>query len=372
MYQFIQHQTQLPPLLALMARSQCCYLDTEFIRMRTRYPILGLLQLNLDGHIFLIDPLTVDLTEVWNTLFDIQTLVLHSGNEDISLLFHYAQRTDLKQVFDTQIALFFLDYGQNMGYQASLEECLGIQIFKHEARSNWLARPLTQQQLSYASNDVFYLPELAEHLIEQLKHYGLYDYVLQDSYSLSREIATVTPIEQLYLNYARVSFSPRQLAQLKQLTEWRELLSIEKNIPPSFILKSNELVNLIHHQPKNEYQVSQLLGDSSHSKRYLGVILKLLYKLPPKREYPARIIPAYRPSAEARQAIDELIEQTANDLDIACDVLMRKKWMMDLQEIVTSGKPLDTLPDFLLRWRYAIITQPILQILYDDKNASQL
>lgn len=372
MYQFIQHQTQLPPLLDLMAKSECCYLDTEFIRMRTRYPILGLLQLNLDGQIFLIDPLTLDLTDVWNALFNIQTLVLHSGNEDISLLFHYAQRTDLKQVFDTQIALFFLDYGQNMGYQASLEECLGIHIFKHEARSNWLARPLTQQQLSYASNDVFYLPELAEHLTEQLKHYGLYDYVLQDSYSLSREIATVTPIEQLYLNYARVSFSPRQLAQLKQLTEWRELLSIEKNIPPSFILKSNELVNLIHHQPKNEYQVSQLLGDSSHSKRYLGVILKLLYKLPPKREYPARIIPAYRPSAEARQAIDELIEHTANDLDIACDVLMRKKWMMDLQEIVTSGKPLDTLPDFLLRWRYAIITQPILQILYDDKNASQL
>lgn len=367
MFTLIQQQHDLMTLLDVMKRHDIYSVDTEFVRTKTRYPQLGLLQLNVNQHVYLIDPLHVKLDPFWQVLFSAKQLIFHSCNEDINVLLHYSKAKHLTQVFDTQIGLAFLGYGKNMGYQQSLEELFDITIYKYEARSNWLIRPLSPPQLDYASNDVVYLPKLAEHIKHQLIQKKLYDFVLADCTHVVDEIIYTPPLEQLYLSVARSSHNRRQLAQLRQLTQWREEQSIRLDLPPSFILKNKEMLDLVRFQPKDEYAISQLLDPDSRTRRFIPSLLAQLYRLPHKHQYPLHLPTAYRPSSvDVDQHIQHLIQKTAHELNIPADILIRKKWLNDLYNHITRSQDEQDLPDFLLSWRYDIITQPLLKLMYKD------
>lgn len=367
MYQLIVEQQQLTSVLDVLQQAQTCYLDTEFIRQRTRYAQIALLQLNIAGEVFLIDPLSVDLSDFWLRLLHCPQVILHSCNEDVSLIDYHLKQLQCPQrihrIFDTQLGLEFLGYGISIGYQSALEQCLNISINKQEARSNWLARPLTPQQLEYAYHDVYYLPQLMDYIVEQLHQRNIYQFVLEDCRDLAHEIVHEIPLERLYLQYARSSHSPRQLAQLQQLTQWREQSSIERNVPPSFIMKNEQLLNLVKCQPKNEQEVASLLDKKSIAHYLPGTVLRLLYKLPNKKDYPVRIQRANAPSKAVQQEIEQLIQETAKQLQMPASCLMRKKWLNDLYQFIPTLHQINTLPDFLLGWRYDIITRPILQRL---------
>lgn len=369
MYQLILQQAQLELVIDLMQQAKTCYLDTEFIRQITRHAQLALLQLNVSGQIFLIDPLNVDLKDFWQVLLQVEQVVFHSCNEDISLIdYHLKQQSHqcLEHIFDTQIGLEFLGYGLSVGYQSALEQCLSININKQETRSNWLARPLTVEQLRYAYYDVYYLPQLMKYVREQLENYSIYQYVIEDCHCLAREIAYEIPANQVYLQYARSWHSPRQLAQLQQITTWREDCSIKLNIPPSFVLKSDEILKLVQRQPKNEQEIAQLLQKNPLSPLSYATILKLLYKLPAKKDYPQRIKKEHHIPKQKMLDVEHLISQTAEQYHLPTQCLMRKKWLNDLYAFEPTLHQIDTLPAFLLGWRYDIITRPILQHLYGE------
>lgn len=367
MYTLINESSQLNALIELMTQHDTYYLDTEFIRTKTRYPKLGLLQLNVNQQIFIIDPLKLNLTSFWNQLFQAKKNVIHSCGEDVNLIVHYAKRTDLNNVFDTQIGLSFLGYGNSMGYQAALDEILNVQIYKYESRSDWLARPLSDLQLDYAANDVIHLYDLANVIQQELISLGHYERVLQDSQCFVKNLLKQTPIEQLYLDLARPSHTRRELAQIQQLCRWREELSIELDIPTPFILKNHELLMIVQKQPENERMLDNLLEKSSRSRRYLHPILKNLYKLPPAKDWPQRLEYPYSLSEQQQTQVNELIQHQADELNVSVDVLMRKKWLSELLYNVTTTFNEQRLNPYLLGWRYDIITQPILKLLYNSK-----
>ncbi|MGL6082957.1 MAG: ribonuclease D, partial [Gammaproteobacteria bacterium] len=117
MFQFIQHQNDLYPVLNLMDQSSVYGLDTEFIKVDTLWPKLGVFQINVDNKVYLLDGTTLDLTEFFNKVFNAQQNIFHACSEDIDLLYHYTQKKSLTNVFDTQVGMSFLGHGLQVSYQ---------------------------------------------------------------------------------------------------------------------------------------------------------------------------------------------------------------------------------------------------------------
>ncbi|MGA6135592.1 ribonuclease D [Acinetobacter dispersus] len=368
MFQFIQQQNDLAVLLSQMEQCSVYALDTEFIKVDTLYPKLGVCQINLNGQIVLLDGASLDFTEFWPKIFAAQQNVFHACSEDIDLIYHYADQKPLNNVFDTQVALAFLGHGLQVSYQNALKTCLNIEIEKDQTRSDWLARPLTQEQMCYAANDVIYLTKLADTLKNDLKVKGLYQYVLEDCQNLTKEIAIETPLAELYTDIGNYRHSRRELMQLQQLSIWREQITKALNQPRSFILRNSTMIDLVEKNPRNNFQLARIKDIRPNIVREHGkMILDLLKFLPPEEEWPLRIAkPIKSNSKEVAPKIDALIESVVLKTGIPKEVLLRKKWMNAIYEHVVFRLDEQSLPSYLMGWRYDILTQPLIALLKED------
>lgn len=370
MFQFIQTQSALQHVLDLMRQSSTYGLDTEFIKVDTLWPKLGLFQVNVAGQVFLLDGTTLDLSVFWTHVFNAQQNIFHACSEDVDLIYHYAQKNSLNNVFDTQVGLSFLGHGLQVSYQNALKQILNVDIDKDQTRSDWLARPLSAQQLEYAANDVIYLTQLADKIKQDLQDKNLYHCVLEDCQNLTQEIGIETPLNQLYLDVGSYRHSRRQLMQLQQLCVWREQMVKALNQPRSFILKPSTMLYLIEKNPKNSFQLSQAKDIRQNIVREHGkTILDLLKFLPENSEWPLRIAhPIRQASKEIGDTVDHFVEQLGQDIAVPKDVLLRKKWLRALYQHVVFRRDEQDLPNYLLGWRYDILTVPLIKILRQDED----
>ena len=370
MFQFIQQQQDLTPVLEKMDRNEVYGLDTEFIKVDTLWPKLGVFQINVENNVYLLDGTTLDLTEFWNKLFRAQQNVFHACSEDIDLIYHYAQHKTLNNVFDTQVGMSFLGHGLQVSYQNALKQMLDVDIDKGETRSNWLARPLSPAQLSYAANDVLYLMNLSEKVKQELDSKSLLHFALEDCQHLTQEIATETPLHLLYQDIGNYRHSRRQLMQLQQLAVWREHMVKALNTPRSFILKNSSMIDLVEKNPKNAFQLSGVKDIRQNVVREHGkTILDLVKFLPEQTDWPLRMArPIRHSSKDVGEKIDHLIQNVVNETSIPKEVLMRKKWMNALHQHVVFHNDEQDLPDYLLGWRYDLLTQPLIQLLRRDES----
>ncbi|HRB83274.1 MAG: HRDC domain-containing protein [Acinetobacter sp.] len=370
MFQFIQQQQDLTPVLEKMDRNEVYGLDTEFIKVDTLWPKLGVFQINVENNVYLLDGTTLDLSEFWNKLFRAQQNVFHACSEDIDLIYHYAQHKTLNNVFDTQVGMSFLGHGLQVSYQNALKQMLDVDIDKGETRSNWLARPLSPAQLSYAANDVLYLMNLSEKVKQELDSKSLLHFALEDCQHLTQEIATETPLHLLYQDIGNYRHSRRQLMQLQQLAVWREHMVKALNTPRSFILKNSSMIDLVEKNPKNAFQLSGVKDIRQNVVREHGkTILDLVKFLPEQADWPLRMArPIRHSSKDVGEKIDHLIQNVVNETSIPKEVLMRKKWMNALHQHVVFHNDEQDLPDYLLGWRYDLLTQPLIQLLRRDES----
>ena len=370
MFQFIQQQQDLTPVLEKMDRNEVYGLDTEFIKVDTLWPKLGVFQINVENNVYLLDGTTLDLSEFWNKLFRAQQNVFHACSEDIDLIYHYAQHKTLNNVFDTQVGMSFLGHGLQVSYQNALKQMLDVDIDKGETRSNWLARPLSPAQLSYAANDVLYLMNLSEKVKQELDSKSLLTFALEDCQHLTQEIATETPLHLLYQDIGNYRHSRRQLMQLQQLAVWREHMVKALNTPRSFILKNSSMIDLVEKNPKNAFQLSGVKDIRQNVVREHGkTILDLVKFLPEQADWPLRMArPIRHSSKDVGEKIDHLIQNVVNETSIPKEVLMRKKWMNALHQHVVFHNDEQDLPDYLLGWRYDLLTQPLIQLLRRDES----
>ena len=159
-------------------------LDTEFMRVDTFYPIAGLLQIGDGERAFLIDPLTIDNWQPLAQLLENPAVVkvLHACSEDLEVLLRLTGSLPAP-LFDTQLAAAYLNLGFSMGYSRLVSEVLGIDLPKGETRSDWLQRPLSETQISYAAEDAVHLAELFVRLRPKLSD-DKYAWVLEDGAEL--------------------------------------------------------------------------------------------------------------------------------------------------------------------------------------------
>lgn len=370
MFQFIQDQAGLDQVLAQMDQSSVYALDTEFIKVDTLWPKLGVFQINVCGNVYLLDGTTLDLTEFFKRLFAAQQNIFHACGEDIDLIYHYTQQKSLSNVFDTQVGMAFLGHGLQVSYQNALKQMLDVEIEKDQTRSNWLARPLSHEQLLYAANDVHYLVHLGDQIKQELKQKHLLDLALEDCRFMTREIGEETPTALLYQDVGNYRHSRRQLMQLQQLAVWREQIAKALNIPRSFIMKNSAMINLVEKNPKNMFQLSTVKDLRANIIRDHGkMILDLLKFLPDQSEWPLRLArPIRHSSSEVSTKVDAIIQNVVDETSIPKEVLMRKKWMNALYQHVVFHNDEQDLPEFLLGWRYDHLTKPLVELLRQDES----
>lgn len=365
-FQYIQQQREIQQLSEQLTEQSCVFIDTEFQRRHTYYAKLGLLQLNLDGQIYLCDG-HLDLTPIWQKISGHQQNVFHSCSEDLALIYQYAQCDALNNVFDTQVALSYLGYGTQIGYQNAVERILQQDVDKEEKCSDWLARPLTVSQKTYAASDVYYLPALLEYSTQRLKEKQQYEYCLEDCQNLAAEIKMQNQPEYYYQGLTQFRYTVQQNLQIKQLCDWREQLAIKLNCVRSQILGDQEIRALVELLPHSKWQLfGNDYGIKPKTLRHYGEhILTLLHDLPDENEwYDIRPLRSFTPSAEQKIILKDYVQNIANQTGIPSDVLLKKRWLhsigLEVRNQLSQSHRQNLISPYLLGWRKKIVTEPIL------------
>ncbi|MFX9085409.1 HRDC domain-containing protein, partial [Acinetobacter baumannii] len=179
--------------------------------------------------------------------------------------------------------------------------------------------------------------------------------------SLTKEIISETPTPLLYTDVGNYRHSRRQLMQLQNLSEWREHIVKATNQPRSFILRNSTMIDLVEKNPRNNFQLSQVRDIRPNVVREYGkIILDLLKDLPVEGQWPAKIAKPFKiTSKETLDKMDALIANAIEQTSIPKEVLLRKKWLNAIHQHVLSKGDEQDLPDYLLGWRYELLTKPL-------------
>src|SRR5688572_15636970 len=185
---------------ARWAQAPAVGIDSEFVRERTFYPRLGLLQVSDGQRSSLVDPVALEDLEPLRQVLADPTIVkvAHSPSEDMEVLFHRFGEFPTP-LFDTQAAAALAGLESAMSYQRLVRELLGVELTKGETRTDWLRRPLSPAQVEYAAQDVELLLPLYERLRPRLEENGRLPWLLEEAHRLREATRFLPPPETAYL-----------------------------------------------------------------------------------------------------------------------------------------------------------------------------
>ena len=370
-YQYVTDGIELDKAMDICRNADALALDTEFVRTKTYYPGLGLLQVSDGEYCFLFDPLVLDLKIFSEILLNKNiTKVLHSCSEDLEV-FQHAFGVLPRPIYDTQISSSFLGLGFSVSYQTLVEHYLSLRIEKDQTRSDWLARPLSKKQLHYAAQDVVYLYEVYKIQQSALIETHKAEWIMSDLEKISFDIPTITPAEDYYLKIGNLSrFSRRQLNLLKLLFAWREKKARTRNRPRNRIIEQKILVNIVKERSVDDAGFLRAGLPNSQVEKYSSQ-LKYLVSLNDsfnEHELPPEILrDNFKIDNKKVRILQGIVEDRANEEGIASELLCRKKSLQALlRSKEVSGE--HHLPDSLLGWREKVVGSHLLAFLESEEK----
>ncbi len=259
---FVDTPEQLQSLSDMLRGSEWIALDTEFIREKTYYPKLCLLQVSNGEVAACVDPLRLDdLTPLLDILYDGSILkVLHAARQDLEIFLHDYQRLPMP-VFDTQPAAALLGHGDQIGYANLVKQLLDIDLPKDQSRTDWSQRPLDPQQQRYALDDVVYLGQLYVHMRGHLFDKERLQWLAADFAPLTDpQTYYPDPDTMWQRTKGKQMLRGRQLAVLQKLAAWRENRARQRDLPRKWILKDEVLVELCRRMPRDAAGLSKIRG----------------------------------------------------------------------------------------------------------------
>jgi len=247
-------------------------LDTEFLREKTYYPKLCLLQLATPQLVACIDPIAIsDLTPVLDIIFDERvTKVMHSGRQDLEILYHLGGKVPVP-VFDTQIAALLLGYPEQVGYASLVSGELGVVLDKLHTRADWSLRPLSADQIKYAADDVIYLVQVYQQLTEKLERFERSDWLSGDFSRLTNpDLYDIPPADAWLKVKGGNRLRGDSLAVMQSLAAWREQVARDKNRPKGWILRDDALLEIARHRPDSTSSLGKIRGLSEGLVKHSG------------------------------------------------------------------------------------------------------
>lgn len=340
-YQWINDNSELEQLILSIKESDEVAFDSEFERVNTFFPKPALFQLRIDNKYYLIDMKEISNHSLFKTLLD--NIILHSGSEDLEILYNLNQQLPSK-IFDTQIAASLCGYGLHFSYQNIVSELMGVELSKAHSRSDWMQRPLSKEQVEYALDDVVYLPKIKQILEEKLKQQGRqkwYELLMKQRMD---SIVKSNHVNKTFVKIAQAKrFDQTQQQLLYALLEWREASAIERNKPRPWILKNDEIVNIIYKKPHTN---KQLINDIGLYHGFVKHNAEPLFELYQKsEEVEVDKLPTFN-KLSPKQGV--ILTKVKEELNVKCDELNILPALIvnvsDLKSLVAADKDLSYLP----------------------------
>jgi len=362
---FIQNTPQLSNACEQWAGVDAIALDTEFERTRTYYSRPALVQVFDGERTSLIDPLTIDdfapLAELLQS--SSVTKVMHASEGDNEVL---EQLTGVipRPIFDTQMAAAFAGHGYSLGYRKLTQLLLGEELSKDETRSDWLRRPLSEAQISYAALDVLHLLPIYRQLRRDLTELGRDGWLEEEiARMLDRRAADRDP-RRAYLRIRQTRrLAAAGLSSLRELAAWRETEARDRDVPRQMITKDTSLVAIAETSPTNAEELAEIPELSTNAiGRYARPLLSAIEQAHGD-DTPTQASPSVeREHGPWLKALKELVRQKAEFLNIPAPLLAQARTLESLVVASAAGK--HDIPPELQGWRETVIGTALMAELH--------
>ena len=250
-----------------LSRAEFITVDTEFMREKTYWPQLCLVQLGGPDEAAAIDPMAdgIDLAPLFELMQNPAVLkVFHAARQDIEIFLHLSGKVP-QPLFDTQVAAMVCGFGDSVSYETLASQLARARIDKSMRFTDWSRRPLTEKQLHYALSDVTHLRVAYEKLRQRLARDGRAEWVAEEMALLADPRTYIVEPEEAWRRLKSRSSSPRFLMVLKELAAWREREARDKDLPRQRLLKDDSLMEIAAQAPTTIDELAHTRGLSRNA-----------------------------------------------------------------------------------------------------------
>ena len=260
----ITDSAELTELCETFAQSPYITVDTEFLRERTYWSQLCLVQMarpgDPDEDTVLIDPLAegLDLAPLYALMANESVVkVFHAARQDVEIFWHQGKVMP-KPLFDTQVAAMVCGYGEQVGYETLVRKVAKAEVDKSSRFTDWSRRPLSDKQIRYAAADVTHLRVIYENLAAKIDAAKRHHWVAEEMAILTDPATYDLDPDKSWRRVKARSNSPKFLAVVQAVAAWRERMAQERNVPRGRILKDDALLEVVTAQPKDADDLGKL------------------------------------------------------------------------------------------------------------------
>ena len=369
-YEFIASDEALASFCQRLASCHYCAVDTEFIREKTYYPLLSLIQIASEEELVCIDPFAINDFSALATLFQKPDLlkVFHSPSQDLEILYQQFGQVPTP-VFDTQLAAAVLGFQHQISYADLVFEVTGTRLEKKHTRADWSKRPLSDDELDYAMDDVRYLMPVYREILEQLQARNRASWIEKDLQNLSEESIYQIDTSTLWQRLKGVQkLKAVQLQVARKLCEWRELRAQQKNRPRRWIAADDWIVEISRKKPTTLDELSLIREIPAKIIEHQGDTILAIVKEAldtDASQWPQPLKP--RPLTNAQQALGDclmgLCRKIADDNNIALATFATRK---DIDSLMTNRKA----SRLAQGWRFTMAGEQLLGFIHGQSELS--
>jgi len=342
--------------------TDCIGIDTEFVREKTFFSRLCLIQISRGSAIYCADPLGLETSDdassgsFWEALMK-PAWVLHSGRQDVEVLYQTALRMP-GRIFDTQIAAALLGYQPQIGYANLVAELFDVELAKTHTRADWSRRPLPDSFIEYAAEDVQFLLPAQELLSEKLSALGRLAWAMEDSSDLLHA--------GLYENdpgsaISRIGGAGKLRGESRSaadsLAAWREKEALRSNRPRQWIMRDTVLLELAGSRARSQDDLARIEGLGNRTiERAGGELLNILTAAAASK---STYEPPPRPDEKQKKVLKEMqrrVSSCAEKLGIANEIIAPKKELSAAMMGATESRVFNG-------WRREVVGKDLLELL---------
>lgn len=353
-FQFITELSQLQSLCKHLLHYDIITIDTEFMRNKTYYPKLSLIQLATKDFAAVIDVLAIEDISLIKEILLCPTIlkVFHAARQDLEVLWHHLKIIP-QNIFDTQIAAAFIGLGSQVGLEVLAKEFLNQEIDKSLQFSNWLERPLSPRQLQYALNDASLLFSLYYEILIDLNKNGRLQWVQEDCEALISNNKIFPVVEDIFLKMA-LQFKDESPANIcYEIIKWREENAQCLNLPRGHVIKDEAVIILCYRQFNDIEKLKKISGISKKlSNKRLTALLQVIHNAAPNLPANIKQVVENRKASilmknQAYLEFKRLLPEIASKFNIPPEVIATSAELLQLAHSNIRNRVMSS-------WRYQI------------------
>lgn len=337
-------------------------LDTEFVRINTLFPILGLLQLRFKNETYLVDPVALNVKDLVRTLTETKAAVLiFSGDEDLEILVKIARDNGFasllpQKVYDLQLLAAFDDFLYGKGLNAYVKELVGAELEKDCTRTDWLYRPLSENQLIYAALDVEYLEEMYKLLYKRIDE-KRFSYFLAEMELKKADADIVYNPQTAYRQIKGAGLLKNDaLTRLQYLCQKRLEFALKHDIALNHVITTGALCDVAKNSPLTLQGLASCGVKWGAIRQHGAMIIEWIKEsltLPERSDLllPINYFAHKRELKDAFKRLKRYLEKCAHDAGIAPELLAAKKYVYDY----FLKKYLNEVPYLEFSWRKNVV-----------------